>query len=155
MDGECAIAMTKFDIQEKIITSSKCRLMRYSKDPDPLFCKVLLTQDVLILLNDEYLKQDELILRIKIDEITDFIFLNQKKQKKGNVISFLGTLIGTIFFAIGGSGFYVNNKNDADILYLTYINDNGEEANYILDMMQNGERGIIKEYMKIVGKRNS
>lgn len=126
--------------------------MQGLRDPDPNFCKVLLTENALVFLNDDFSKQDELLLKIPISQIEDFIFINEKKQKKDNFISFFWTLIGGLFFTLGGHGFYANKENNADILSLSFINEQGEKLDFILNMMEHGENGIIKEYKKLINR---
>ena len=48
--------MNKFKIDKKVITSSTCTLLQGQYDPDPLFCKVALIEDAIIILNNEKIK---------------------------------------------------------------------------------------------------
>lgn len=140
--------MLKYINDEKVIASSKCTLMKGLTDPDPNFCKVLLTEDALVLLNDEYNKPDELLFNIPISRIIDFIFINEKEQKNDRLVFFLN-LIVNVLPNLAGYASYADIAKNADILGLSFTNDDGEKNYFILNMMEHGENGLIREYKKL------
>ena len=143
--------MTEF-INEKVIASSSCKLMRGPYNPDPLFCKIILTEDVLILLNDEISKKDELLFHIPIHQIKDFNSIKEKKQKKGILISLFDALVEGFANFLEGLGVIPKNenRNTADILGLSFVSEQGEKIDFILDMMKDGESDLIRKYKKLI-----
>lgn len=142
--------MTKMDLAGKVVASSKCTLMKSWNDPDPYFCKVILTEEYLIMLNDEYAKRDDLLFQIPIVQIKEFIFVNQSEQKNSNLASLVGSVVGSALFAISGSGFFVNKAKQPDVLLLSYQDVQGEPIELILNMMDHGECGLINEYQRLI-----
>lgn len=142
--------MTKFILNKKIIASSMCTLMQGSYDPNPLFCKIVLTEDELILLNDEFLKKDELLFRVPINKINNFSLINEEKQKKGSIISLFEALFRVFLYVSGLLGLFPEYEKKADILRLSFTNEKGENVDFILDMMKYGESGLIRDYEKLI-----
>ena len=142
--------MAELILNKKVIASSRCKLMQDQYDPDPLFCKIVLTEDALMLLNDELSKKDELLFRIPIYQIKDFTFINEKKQKKGILISLFEALVQVFSDVLEGLGIIPVSEKKADILSLSFVNEQGEKVDFILDMMKVGESGLIKKYEKLI-----
>ena len=144
--------MAESILNKKLIASSKCKLMRGEHDRDPFFCKIVLTEDALVFLNDELLKQGELLFNIPISQIKDFIFISEREQKN-KLFLFFDTIFGVLTYVIDGLGIFNKNenedKNKADILSLSFVNEQGENVNFILDMMEYGENNLIKAYKKL------
>lgn len=142
--------MAELFLNEKVIASSTCKLMQTPYDPDPLFCKIVLTEEALTLLNDEQSKKDELLFRIPIYQIKDFTFIKEKKQKKGILISLFDALVEVFSNVLEGLGIIPPSEKKADILGLSFANEQGEKVDFILDMMNDGESGLIKKYKKLI-----
>lgn len=144
------ISMTKFVLNKKVIASSRCTLMQGQYDPDPFFCKIVLTEDAVILLNDELSKKDELLFCIPIYQIKEFTFINEKKQKKGKLKSLFEALFRIFLYVTGWLGLFPEYEKKEDILGLSFVNGKGENVDFILDMMKYGESGLVREYKKLI-----
>lgn len=142
--------MSELLLNEKVIASSRCKLMQDPYDLDPSFCKIVLTEDALILLNDELSKQDELLFRIPIYQIKDFTFIKEEKQKKGILLSLFEALVEVFANFLEGLGVIPASEKKADILGLSFVNEQGEKIDFLLDMMNYGESGLIREYKKLI-----
>ena len=68
--------MEKNSIKDKVFASSQCKLMREPHDLDPLFCKLILTDEELVILNDELAKRGDLLYQIPFRQIRNFEFVN-------------------------------------------------------------------------------
>ncbi len=144
--------MAKFIINKKAIASSKCTLMKDQYDPEPFFCKIVLTEDAIILLNDEISKQDELLFSIPIHKIKKFDFINEKKENAGKLKSLSQALFKIFLYVSGWIGLFSEYEKKADILELTFGNEKGGKVDFILDMMKYGECGLVREYKKCRSK---
>jgi hypothetical protein len=144
--------MAELILNEKAIASSRCKLMQGPYSPDPLFCKIFLTEDALIFLNDEISRKGELLFHIPIHQIKDFTFIKEKKQKKGILISLFDALVDGFANFLEGLGVIPQNenRNNADILGLSFVDEQGEKVDFILDMMKDGESGLIRKYKKLI-----
>lgn len=135
---------------QKILASSRCKLIKSQGDLDPFFCKVILTPKALIFLNDEISKKDELLYHIPIDKIKDFIFTNEKTQRMNPILAFFDTIFGVYSYVIEGLGIFPKKEKVADILGLSFVNEQGEVMDFTLNMMNDGESGLVGEYKKLV-----
>ena len=142
--------MAELFFNEKVVALSRCKLKKGPYDQDPIFCKIVLTQDALILLNDEISKKDELLFRIPIHQIKDFTFIKEKKQKKGIFILLFDALVQVFSDVLAGLGIIPIIEKKADILGLSFVNEQGEKVDFILDMMKDGESGLIRKYEKMI-----
>lgn len=142
--------MAELYINEKIITSARCKLMQSPYDPDPLFCKIVLTEAALILFNDELSKKDELLFNISIHQIKEFTLIIEKKQKKGIFVSLFDSVVEVFAGVLAGLGIIPISEKKADILGLSFVSEQGEKVDFRLDMMKDGESGLIKEYEKLI-----
>lgn len=142
--------MVKSSLNVKIIASSRCKLMQGSYDPDPLYCKIVLTKDALILLNDEISKKDELLFHIPISKIKDFTFIIKGKQRKGILKSLFDAVADVYADFLERAGIIPLSEKKPDILGLSFVNEQGEKVDFILDMMKDGERGLIRKYKKLI-----
>ncbi len=142
--------MNKFKIDKKVIASSTCTLMKGQYDTDPLFCKVVLIEDAIILLNNELSKEDELLFFIPVNYIKKFDFIKEKEEKKGRFKSFLEILLKVFLYVSGWLGLFPEYEKKPDILGLSYVNERGQKLDFILNMMKYGESGIIREYKKLI-----
>ena len=142
--------MTKFNIDKKVIAESTCTLKQGHYDLDPLFCKVVLTEDAIIILNNELSKEDELLFFIPINYVKVFDFIKDKRQKKGKFKSFLEVLLEILVYLSGWLGLFPEYEKKPDILGLSYLNERGQNVDFILNMMKYGECGLIREYKKLI-----
>ena len=144
------MSMNKFNIDKEVITSSTSTLLQGQYDPDPLFCKVVLTEDAIILLNNELSKEDELLFFIPIKYVKIFDFIKDERQKKGKFKSFLEVLLEILVYLSGWLGLFPEYEKKPDILGLSYVNERGQNVDFILNMMKYGECGLIREYKKLI-----
>jgi hypothetical protein len=144
--------MAELFFNEKVIASDSCKLMKGPYDSDPLFCKMVLTEDELIFLNDEISKKDELLFRIHIYQIKDFTLIKEIKQKKGIFISLFDALVEGFANFLEGLGITPASEKKTDKLRLSFVNEQGKKIDFILDMMKAGDSSFIKKYEKLAKK---
>ncbi len=132
-----------------MIASSQCKLLQSIKDPDPLFCRVILTDVELVFLNAEFSKQDELLYRIPLRQIKKFSFISEEKKRK-RLIEDLKRVADSWADAMVGILKPKEAQENGDRLALSFVDEQGIEQDFILDMMEYGERGLVKEYKKRV-----
>jgi hypothetical protein len=144
--------MAELFFDEKVVASDGCKLMKGPYDSDPLFCKMVLTEDELILLNDEISKKDELLFRIPIYQIKDFTLIKEIKQKKGIFLSLFDALVEGFANFLEGLGIAPASEKKTDKLRLSFVNEQGKKIDFILDMMKAGDSSFIKKYEKLAKK---
>jgi hypothetical protein len=113
---------------------------------------MVLTEDELILLNDEISKKDELLFRIPIYQIKDFTLIKEIKQKKGIFLSLFDALVEGFANFLEGLGIAPASEKKTDKLRLSFVNEQGKKIDFILDMMKAGDSSFIKKYEKLAKK---
>lgn len=130
-----------------MIASSQCKLLRGINDPDPLFCRVILTDVELVFLNAELSRQDEPLFRIPLGQIKNFSFISEEKKSK-RLVADLKRVVDTWADAIVGILKPREAQENGDRLALSFVDEQGNQAEFILDMMEYGERGLVRKYNK-------
>jgi hypothetical protein len=142
--------MAELSFNEKVVAASRCKLKQGTYDQDPLYCKIVLTKDSLMLFNDELSRKDELLYHIPIYQIKDFTLIIEEKQKKGIFKLLFDALVEGFASFLAGIGVIPLSEKKPDILGLSFVNEQGEKVDFILDMMKDGENGLIRKYKKLI-----
>jgi len=137
----------------KIVTSKGQIIPEDSDENEDYICRLTLSRQGLIVEREEYLKENICLYDIPLNKIIEIEFLNKNEQSKFDRKSWLAAFADTIMLLIPSVlNIYSEEQvpKKADILKVSFKDDNRKMNNLVFDMLEYGEGGLARFYKELM-----